>query len=121
VPKPARERFPGLFGPPVAEVKPPAPPEAVEPGNCLVCNHPPKSHCKSGVRHTTYKAQARMERNPKVSVCETRHCEEPLCSCTSLALRLDDICYPDRPYKSGWTKEDRDRWYPPRTPSAAAQ
>lgn len=49
---------------------------------CKRCEHKLSEHCAGGVRHSTYKDQARMVKHPVVSTCTTRHCEAPICSCT---------------------------------------
>lgn len=53
--------------------------------DCLWCGHPPSDHCKGGVEHTHYKEDARMvpvEMRTGTHTCVSRHCKQPLCSCT---------------------------------------
>lgn len=54
-------------------------PDAKEP--CGNCTHPFKGHCISGVRHVASRDEARMVLHPRITVCKTRHCLNPLCSC----------------------------------------
>lgn len=56
---------------------------------CLRCEHPVSAHCKGEQLHTDHKEDARMvpqrwRRNN--TICHTRHCLYPLCSCVDLVL-----------------------------------
>lgn len=110
-----KDKFPSLFGPeePEAPVrlltghqrggKTAAVPVIIPPDHCYVCGHPAKSHCKSGQRHGRYRFVMGARQDPRtLFTCTTRHCEEPLCSCVGLALRLQDIAWPQRPLGEPW-------------------
>ena len=65
--------------------------------NCFVCDHPESSHCKSGVTHGRYRiAVGAAQRPADTFTCKTRHCEEPLCSCTCFARTPQDVVWPNR-------------------------
>lgn len=79
------DRFPGLFGPTPAK-------RVHTPGMCFCCNHPSGGHCKGGVKHGRYRFTPGVPA-PAGSqfTCTTRHCEEPLCSCTNFAATRADL------------------------------
>lgn len=66
---------------------------------CACCNHEDKDHCKGGVKHSTYKDQARMVPKPKTTACKTRHCTQPLCCCLDFAETVADVKWPNVPWK----------------------
>lgn len=65
--------------------------------SCACCDHAEKAHCKGGVKHTTYKDQARQLPNPGTYTCKGRHCTEPICCCLNFAETAADVKYPDVP------------------------
>lgn len=53
---------------------------------CAHCDHALSAHCKGGVKHVYHKDD--MVKDPRVTVCETRHCLNPLCSCVDFVERV---------------------------------
>jgi hypothetical protein len=49
--------------------------------NCARCGHRLADHCEGDQRHAHYKDEMRMAKTPRVYVCTTRHCLQPLCTC----------------------------------------
>ena len=74
--------------------------------DCACCTHPEKSHCKSGVAHSTYKDQARMTPTPTLTTCVSRHCTEPICSCLDYAATAADVKWPNVPATRGAANAD---------------
>lgn len=53
--------------------------------DCERCGHAAKDHCKGNVEHSNWKDEHRQNGlPPRVSMCHTRHCLMPLCSCVDL-------------------------------------
>lgn len=48
---------------------------------CLRCDHELADHRKGGQKHTNFKDEMRMVRQPRTNICPTRHCLQPMCSC----------------------------------------
>ena len=55
--------------------------------NCTRCQHPLDQHCKSEVAHADMKDE-KPGITPRVTVCHTRHCLNPLCSCVDFEEAL---------------------------------
>lgn len=57
-------------------------PVAVERRMLCTCTHTEREHCKGGVEHVAYKVkQGERARADQLSICSTRHCSQPLCTC----------------------------------------
>ena len=55
--------------------------------DCARCGHKDSDHCKGGVSHSEYKEQSRQWKQVRQTVCATRHCDQPLCSCVEFMRR----------------------------------
>jgi len=49
---------------------------------CRRCDHPPSDHCKGNVPHGYHKEDMwPADQRTRTTVCHTRHCNMPICSC----------------------------------------
>ena len=59
--------------------------------NCARCGHSEKDHCKGNERHgwwTDVKKQTGIQ--PRIHLCKTRHCNQPLCSCIDFQKEVEN-------------------------------
>ena len=50
--------------------------------NCARCNHKLSDHCPGCVKHSLWKDEKAQDgRQKRSSICKTKHCNLPLCSC----------------------------------------
>lgn len=48
---------------------------------CERCDHPEADHCKGGKTHQEWKESQRQWVVTRFTVCVSRHCDQPVCSC----------------------------------------